>query len=112
MRAVLAPVLAILLALTSVELAIARGAPAVAGTVVLCGGFERQTITLDVNGKPVRQSQLCPDAVVAFFADTAVDLSEMVVALRHARVRHADETRRLAGQRRGTPRARGPPTLI
>ncbi|WP_152448582.1 hypothetical protein [Roseivivax sp. THAF40] len=111
-RAHIAALLAAILALVSVELAIARGAPAIAGQVVLCGGLEREVITLDVNGDPVRHSQLCPDAATAFFAAPVAATGVVAVALRYSKL-HVDTAMTSRAQAE-LPRAqaRAPPVSI
>lgn len=59
-------VLALLVALTSQELAAARGH--VGQEVVLCTGGGLVTVTLDENGKPTGPAHFCPDGVGNFIA--------------------------------------------
>ncbi|ETX14071.1 hypothetical protein OCH239_05370 [Roseivivax halodurans JCM 10272] len=61
--------LSLLLALASVEFAVARGLPRPAGEVVICHGLSVVTVTLGADGTPVRQSQLCPDGAAAILVD-------------------------------------------
>lgn len=66
MKPILAVFLALMLGVTSITLAAARGrAPAVA-EIVICSGFALQTIPVDATGKPTGKAHICPDAVTAF----------------------------------------------
>ncbi len=111
-RSHIAGLLALVLALAGVELAVARAAPAIDGQVVLCGGMEREVITLDVNGDPVRQSQLCPDALIAFFAEPPAEARPAPHPVHFAPVDLAFGTIRAAGIATHSPQARGPPRSI
>lgn len=101
--------LAVLLALTSVETAAARAAPQPADSVVLCTGLERVVIHLDRDGRPVRQSVLCPDAGDALLA---LDPETLAFAPREGALsspRWAGSARHATGRRGPAPRARAPP---
>ncbi|MFP7570193.1 hypothetical protein [Marivita sp. S2033] len=61
--------LVLVIALTSVELAAARGqAPAVA-TMEICTGTGPVHILVDENGAPTGGVMICPDYAMAFFAE-------------------------------------------
>ncbi|PKP72647.1 MAG: hypothetical protein CVT84_17675, partial [Alphaproteobacteria bacterium HGW-Alphaproteobacteria-6] len=69
--------LAIVLALTSVTMAVARGQTRVAGQVVLCSGYGMVLVGIDAAGNPVAEAEggpaggtvhLCPDMVLAMLA--------------------------------------------
>lgn len=59
----------IVVAITSVQLAAARGhAPAV-GTMVICTGTGPLMILVDETGQPTGGAMVCPDYALAFYAD-------------------------------------------
>lgn len=60
--------LALILAVTSVGFAVARGQGAPAGTVEICTGAGTVMLALDAEGKPAGPVHLCPDAAL-FVAD-------------------------------------------
>lgn len=58
--------LALLIAVTSQQMAVARGLTHdAAGQVVLCTGQGVVTVTLDRNGDPIGTFHICPDCAVA-----------------------------------------------
>lgn len=70
LRAPLATLLVLALALAGVTLAGARGQtpPPGAVQVVICSGTTISVITLDADGNPVEERRLCPDYGLALFA--------------------------------------------
>lgn len=61
--------LALLIAVTSQQMAMARGTMKdAAGQVVLCTGHGVQTITIDRNGDPIDVVHICPDCALTFAA--------------------------------------------
>ena len=87
---VLAYVLALLLAFTGQQVALARGQVALRDQAVLCLGGGLVAVTLDAEGKPAGPGHICPDATLAFLPDlnlpqstsTLVELSQRAVAAR------------------------------
>ena len=87
---VLAYVLALLLAFTGQQVALARGQVALGDQAVLCLGGGLVAVTLDAEGKPVGPGHICPDATLAFVPDmdlpqaalTPVELSQLAVVAR------------------------------
>jgi len=68
LRPYFAVTLALLLGLTSYELAAARGQAPVVGTVEVCSGLGLQIIAVDADGNPVGAPRPCPDGVTAFLS--------------------------------------------
>ncbi|MFK7837719.1 MAG: hypothetical protein AB8B60_16040 [Sulfitobacter sp.] len=64
MRVVFSLTLALMLALTSQAMAVARGSSAATGQMVLCIGDEAVAVFVDAEGQPTRAPHLCPDCVV------------------------------------------------
>lgn len=67
LRPILALCLCALLALTSQTMAVARGAPAPAGTMVLCTGTGPVTVLVDSEGTPTGAVHICPDCALCLF---------------------------------------------
>lgn len=60
--------LALLMAVTSVTMAVARGQDRMGVTAEICGGFGAVFITLDRNGQPVPPGHPCPDCLTGVTA--------------------------------------------
>ncbi|WP_417719609.1 hypothetical protein [Salipiger sp.] len=102
--------LALVLAFTSFEIAVARGTLPVAGQIVICSGQGFVTILLDAEGNPTDHVHICPDAAMAFTAPPVVPLAVPDVPAVWRRIADPLVEIRLAG-RQGIPgRARGPPS--
>lgn len=101
--------LALILALTSLTMAVARGQTRLAEAVVICTGAGVTTITVDQDGHPVQQVHLCPDMVLGLMAalDTPTpDLMRPETRVESLTARHPGHG---ADQAAPRPRARGPP---
>lgn len=60
--------LVLVLAASSVTMAVARGQTRVAGEIVICSGYGLTTIRVDATGSPVGTVHICPDMALALFA--------------------------------------------
>ena len=60
--------LCLFLALTSVTLAVARGAGQPVGTIVICGAEGPRSVPVDAHGTPTDPPHVCPDCLLALFA--------------------------------------------
>ena len=60
--------LCLFLALTSVTLAVARGAPGAVGVLVICTGVGLSRVAVDADGKPAAPPHICPKCLLAFHA--------------------------------------------
>jgi len=67
----LGPCLAVILALTSGAMAVARGQTMAAGSIVLCLGTGPVAVAVDTNGQPAGPVHFCPDCALSLF-DAAV----------------------------------------
>lgn len=67
LRPILALGLCALMALTSQTMAVARGAPAPAGMMVICTGTGPVTIQVDSDGQPTGAVHICPDCALGLF---------------------------------------------
>ena len=63
-RSLIAVVLACVLALTSQSMAVARGASAATGQMVLCTGTGPVAVYLDAKGRPTSAPHICPDSAL------------------------------------------------
>ena len=61
--------LALLIGITSVTFAAARGQSPAVGTMEICTGTGPIHILVDENGEPTGGVMICPDYALAFFAD-------------------------------------------
>jgi hypothetical protein len=73
LRPILGLLLALLLAVTSVTMAVARGQSPMGRDVIICAGAGVSTITLDADGNPVRARHACPDCLMGVTAAITPD---------------------------------------
>ncbi|HCP80938.1 MAG TPA: hypothetical protein DIT67_04870 [Octadecabacter sp.] len=79
---VLSFVLALLIAVTSQQMAMARGmARDASGQVILCTGQGVQTVTLDAQGEPMGPVHICPDCALTLMGvtDTSIAADSAVI---------------------------------
>ena len=69
--------LALLLVVTAQSMAVARGMPGAAGSVVLCTGSGPVTILTDAEGQPIGPAHICPDCALALIV--TLEQSDTVV---------------------------------
>jgi len=108
-RRIVGPIVALVIALTSVSAAIARGETMEGRHIVICSGGTLVSIILDADGKPVKRTQICPDYALTILASV---MPAPIVALRPA-----TSTTLVAptsflfphSRQAPTPRARAPP---
>lgn len=112
MRSVFAYVMALVLALSGVVLAEAKGKGPVTGTdIVICSGVGVTVITIGPDGEPVERVDVCPEGHSIFAA--AFALPEMPrPALRLIAVEPAVEAVTPVARDELTPSARGPPVSV
>ncbi len=69
-RSLQAVFLSIVLAITSIGFAVARGeTPDIGREMVICTGYTMIVVTIGPDGQPVEKTQICPDAL-SIFADS------------------------------------------
>lgn len=73
LRSITALGLCLFVALTSLTLAVARGAPQPAGQIVLCTGDGPRSVSVDASGAPMAPPHVCPDCLLAFHATAPRD---------------------------------------
>ncbi len=72
LRSLFPIVLALLVTLTSQQMAVARGQAAVAGEMVLCTGLGGVvTVNVDASGKPMGAAHFCPDCALTLMLAVA-----------------------------------------
>ncbi len=67
-RTTSALLLALMLTLTSVSMALARGDMAVHGAMILCIGGVQVSVAIGPDGAPVLDEHICPDCVIGALA--------------------------------------------
>lgn len=108
-RSLLSLTLALLVAFTSQQLAVARGQPMAAGTIELCVGTEVVIVPVDAEGNPTGPAHLCPDVAFAFLALTSLPLLDMARDIHISTVRYAGADQSETSLVHIEPQARGPP---
>jgi hypothetical protein len=113
LRPILGLLLALLLAVTSVTMAVARGQSPMGRDVIICAGAGTSTITLDANGNPVRAMHPCPDCLMGVTAAIAPDAvaAHMRPHTRGTILAHT-QTALAATLRARAATARGPPAIV
>jgi hypothetical protein len=84
MNRLLALLLALIVVVTSQQLALARGQSVSAGTMTLCIGGGFVTVAVDAKGQPVGPAHACPDGIAAFAGAVGVtpDLGSRIATFR------------------------------
>lgn len=112
LRSLGAVLLAVMLSLTSVTLAVARGQAPAAGQIEVCSGLGLQTITVDADGKPVGPPHVCPDGVASFI-NIDMPVPEMPLrALGNGERLRVPEHLSSANAEQLRATARGPPVFV
>lgn len=112
-RSIIGLTLALVIAMTSLSMAVARGQAVVGGEIVICTTYGTQTITLDASGTPVGPQHYCPDCALSLFAAAsgAALVMPWLDAGRGIRLAPAPLGTLLAAVTL-TPSARGPPVIV
>jgi hypothetical protein len=104
--------LAAIIALTSQQLALARGQSVAANEVALCLGGGLVTIAVDIDGNPVGPPHVCPDGVLSMaFALLHAGKAEFTATARPTVFLPIPATARLT-QGWLEPQARAPPAPV
>ncbi len=113
LRPILGLLLALLMAVTSVTMAVARGqSPMSSQEVELCIAGSAQTVSVDASGKPITPRHPCPECTLGMTAFTLVEATAPLLrpATRTTTLRPAFAPA-AASLTAPAARARGPPTL-
>ena len=79
LRPVIGLCLALMLALTSGAMAVARGQTMAAGTIVLCTGTGPLAVSVDADGQPVGPAHICPDCALSLLDAPAPAPADMAL---------------------------------
>jgi len=112
MRQITVLMVALVIGVTSVQLAAARGQPPATGTMVICTGTGPVHILVDQNGVPTGGVMICPDYAMAFFADVWSQVSDVRRIDSWQDVWVAQPGVQRADQMRVDSQARGPPLAV
>ena len=112
LRSIISFALALMLAFTSQSMAVARGASAATGQMVLCSGTGPVAVYMDASGHPTSAPHICPDSALnVIVVGPAADVMSpaRIVQFHHLialAARDAPATPNPA------PPSRGPPVVI
>lgn len=111
-RPFIAALLALILALTSQSMAVARGASAATGQMVLCTGAGPVAIYLDADGNQTSAPHICPDSALNISFDGAIVLlaAPAQLILFRAYVIQSDVAEPV--RRKQRPDTRAPPVFV
>ena len=108
-RSYLGVFLALVLALTGQSMAVARGMPDAAGTIVLCTGTGPMVVSVDDQGQPVGPPHICPDFAAMLFAFAAAAPLDLLRPPGRVEALVSLEQVGAVSLRRRAAMARGPP---
>jgi hypothetical protein len=108
-RALLPICLALLVALTAQNLAVARGQPQAAGQIELCADGRIVTVAVDHAGNPIGPPRICPDVVLALMAALALPEPGALPLVRIQRLGQDPESTDAISHVHIPARARDPP---
>ena len=111
MRHALALALALLMGVTSLGFAAARGQARIAGEIVICTGMGVTVVAVDENGNPVGAPHICPDMALALLAAPPLPALALLPPTGAARAADLPEPADAQGRAAPPPAARGPPSL-
>ncbi|WP_417210788.1 hypothetical protein [Antarctobacter sp.] len=112
MRSLLGVVMTVVMAVTSLSAAHARGQAAPVGTMVICRGLTVATVLIGADGQPVEVQHICPDAALALFVETGAVPPPITQAFVWQAVQW-DAPVLVAGSRGAiAAQARGPPAFL
>ncbi|MGP6088258.1 hypothetical protein [Antarctobacter jejuensis] len=112
-RSIAGVLMAVMLAVTGLSAAAARGQQADAvGSMVICHGLTVATVLIDAEGNPVEARHICPDGAQALFADAGVSATGAVVSLTWRPILWGRIQVLPAGQDSPVAQARGPPVFL
>jgi len=112
LRSLISLLLALMLALTSQSMALARGASAATGQMVLCMGTGPVVVYTDAEGQPTSAPHICPDSALNILV--AGPVSEVIAPSRIVQFHHFAVlvARRTPASPHPAPPSRGPPVSV
>lgn len=105
-------ILALVVALTSGTMAVARGQVRSGDRIVICSGLGIVTVEVDAQGNPVGPVHICPDCALSFLAHLDTVAPSVLRPLTPGLGLLASPQRLASGRAVPMPRARGPPALV
>lgn len=111
MRLLSALFLSVVLAVTSVLLAVARGQPAGVADMVICSDGAAVTVRIDAQGNPVAARHHCPDCLTAIATAGAAPHAPLGTQVLWARVAPPSAVKAIAIHPVRAAPPRGPPVL-
>lgn len=112
LRSYFASALALLIVVTSQQLAIARGQPHAMGQVEICSGDGIIVMTLDADGNPVGPAHICPDAALNLITGFTFESPEITPVIHMRRAVYLAEFADQNSVIHTISSARDPPDLI
>ena len=104
-------ILAMVIGLTSVQFAAARGQSPAVDTMVICTGSGPVHILVDENGEPTGNIMVCPDYATAFFASVWSPIPQDMRVERWVDIWTAGVVFPAVQASVAVPQARGPPSF-
>ncbi|MDJ0825661.1 MAG: hypothetical protein QNJ16_09170 [Rhodobacter sp.] len=111
LNSILGICLALIVALTSSAMAVARGHGTAAGSIVICSGAGVVTLQVDANGDPVGPAHICPDCALHLLDATAPPAPEIAGQLDTPQGSAPALPALAKIHRTETPQARAPPRV-
>ncbi|AKS46855.1 hypothetical protein SAMN05444287_1979 [Octadecabacter temperatus] len=113
MTRILTLTLALLIAVTSQQMAMARGmARDASGQVILCTGQGVMTVTLDAQGEPMGPVHICPDCALTLMAFADAPIAAESAAIHIQTLAHTPVTALQIPVVPTRTQARGPPLTV
>ena len=104
--------LALMIAATSLSMAVARGQTRVAGEIVICTGMGVTVVSVDAEGNPTGPAHICPDMVLAMMAAPPIAAFELEAPGSVSRAHLAEHAPLSRNAERPIAQARAPPVLV
>jgi hypothetical protein len=112
MRSIICVSLALMLALTSQAMAVARGASAATGQMEICSGTSAVTVYVDADGAPTTAPHICPECIVIALGCTAPLIITTGGAISPAILSLEKAAQVLAAAKRQGTQTRAPPLFV
>ena len=112
LRSLIAVALALLLALTSQSMAVARGASAATGQMVLCTGAGPVAVFTDAAGNPTSAPHICPDSALNLVVSLEIQGFSVAGRFFLSSAPVPRDAPAFDTEKRYTPPTRAPPALV
>ena len=111
-RVILPFLLVALLAVTSQSMAVARGAAAATGQMVICTGSGTTTVYTDAEGVPTTAPHICPDCIVSLAFSAPPSGTKAPARITSVQLPRFVTLRMRAAATRVGPPVRAPPSIV